>query len=101
MIENKIFAPLQENQLKRYGEWLAQTRQKSQFPHQLLIYLTLDGRPIENAGEKNFTDYTCLSYARIRSCLESVTGMIKASRVLETVRQYTEAISSLLEGEQR
>lgn len=55
VIENKIYAVDQSDQLKRYSEWL----NKQEKANKKLIYLTLDGHEASNAKD---IDYQRISY---------------------------------------
>lgn len=55
VIENKIYAVDQSDQLKRYSEWL----NKQEKANKKLIYLTLDGHEASNAKD---IDYQQISY---------------------------------------
>lgn len=91
VIENKIYAGDQENQLKRYKEeWLeAQSGKK-----QALLYLTLDGHEASNAEH---VDYQRISYrndilAWLETCIKIAT---KKPLVKSALEQYKELIKKL------
>lgn len=91
VIENKIYAGDQEDQLKRYKEeWLeAQSGKK-----QALLYLTLDGHEASNAEH---VDYQRISYrndilAWLETCIEMATEKPLVKSALE---QYKELIKKL------
>ncbi len=91
VIENKIYAGDQEDQLKRYKEeWLeAQSGKK-----QALLYLTLDGHEASNAEH---VDYQRISYrndilAWLETCIEIAT---KKPLVKSALEQYKELIKKL------
>jgi len=91
VIENKIDAGDQPEQLARYAKWL----KKSARPDQAsaLLYLTLDGHESDEArGE----EYFVLSYEKhiqlwLDYCFDSVT----APRIRDMLAQYREIIASL------
>lgn len=91
VIENKIYAGDQEDQLKRYKEeWLeAQSGKK-----QALLYLTLDGHEASNAEH---VDYQRISYrndilAWLETCIKIAT---KKPLVKSALEQYKELIKKL------
>ena len=91
VIENKIYAPEQDDQLIRYSEWLA--RQKAVFEKQALIFLTIRGDPSRTAGNH---PYLCMSYREhIYNWLERTLPDIKAPRIQESVKQYIDIIKWL------
>lgn len=84
VIENKIQAAEQPEQLTRYARWM-QTR-IDQFPHQLLLFLTPDGRP---SATNSATPYVCLSYAAdIDRWLGATLPRLKSLHVKSIVSQY-------------
>lgn len=91
VIENKIYAPEQEDQLLRYSKWL--NSQKIYFKQRAIIYLTPTGDDSCTAGDYS---YFSMSYQEhIYTWLDSVQASIEASRVQESVRQYMEIIKWL------
>lgn len=98
IIENKIYAGDQENQMKRYWNY-AQEKCKSDKNRYRLVYLTLDGHePSEGSlcGLKS-DDYICLSYKYdIISWLNQCVGLsVRHPLVRETIIQYIETLKQL------
>lgn len=91
VIENKIGAPEQGDQLERYADWMAS--RADLYTSQVLIYLTPTGAESHtNAG----CPYFRLSYHRdIRRWLNSCLADIRATKVKEDVAQYVEVIQRL------
>jgi PD-(D/E)XK nuclease superfamily len=94
-IENKIDANEQEEQMARYKEWL--DLQKLEFPKQILIFLTPDGRPPNTISEG---ECLCLSYSEhIQAWLESIVNdvenRIQAPALNSAIKQYLQIIKSL------
>ena len=91
VIENKIYAGDQEDQLKRYKEeWLeAQSGKK-----QALLYLTLDRHEASNAEH---VDYQRISYRNdILAWLETCIGMATEKPLVKSaLEQYKELIKKL------
>ena len=90
VIENKVWAEEQPEQLERYHCWM-QTR-SSTFPTQVLIYLTRDGAESHtHAGHP----YFALSYRdHIKGWIKSSLVDVKAPRIIEILGQYLEVISA-------
>lgn len=94
IIENKIYADDQKNQILRYSNYAKSNKLKC-----ILLYLTLEGKQAQNKslGNKDI-DYKCISYREtilkwLERCLElSVCHPI----VRETIRQYITNIKILL-----
>ena len=99
IIENKIFANEQPEQLERYKKWLDQNRAK----HKLLIYLTPDGRRGTTAKDDDYIRFAYLSnveneYDIIRwleQCQQWSTGL---PFVREAFAQYRNHIINVLKG---
>jgi hypothetical protein len=92
VIENKIGAGEQPDQLDRYSQWL---QQQSLYPPagRALLYLTPDGREASTAGE---VPYHRLSYREdIAAWLRDTLNEIGASQVHETLLQYLDVIVAL------
>jgi len=91
VIENKIGASEQPDQLKRYADWME--ARKGSYVDQALIYLTPEGvRSQTGAGCHYFT----LSYHRdISAWLKTSFLGVKAPRVREIIAQYLEIIEAL------
>lgn len=90
IIENKIYAADQYNQLLRY---------KNAYPDGTLFYLTLDGSfpSVDSVGRLQVSDYTCISYASdiinwLEVCREK-SVMIPMLR--ECISQYINLIKHL------
>ena len=98
IIENKIYAGDQENQMKRYWNY-AQKMCESDTNKYRLIYLTLDGHePSEGSlcGLKS-DDYICLSYkydiiSWLNRCVEQ---SVRHPLIRETIFQYIETLKQL------
>ncbi len=91
VIENKIYASEQDDQLSRYAEWL--NSQKTHYKQQALIYLTPEGNKSDNAGDHL---YFRMSYhEHIYYWLDCARVNIEAPRIREIVRQYMEIIEQL------
>lgn len=90
VIENKVWAMEQTDQLTRYDGWL---KQQSQYAHRALFYLTPDGRPSLTSGD---APYYRLSYrAHIVPWLEETLAEVEAPHVVETLKQYLKVINDL------
>jgi hypothetical protein len=90
VIENKIYAREQEQQLQRYAAWMQQIYTGYS---KALVFLTPDGRAALTSGG---SEYYRLSYREdIRQWLERAMPMIQAPRVRETVAQYLEVVTTL------
>lgn len=90
VIENKIYAGDQENQLLRYHK---------KFPKAKLVYLTLDGKDPDpgSIGSLTEDDYTCLSYRDdivqwLRECVKQAANL---PYIRETINQYINTIQQL------
>lgn len=89
LIENKIHAADQENQIRRY-------RAHNRSAH--LIYLTLDGRrPAEEAATGSIDGLICISYAShilrwLHACMDACDH---APRVREALAQYILLVQAL------
>ena len=91
VIENKVYAQDQENQLARYARWMRE--QLGRYPQQVLIYLTPDGRA---SSTSRGHDYCRISYHEdISGWLEAVLLHVQASKLRETIRQYLEILPRL------
>lgn len=91
VIENKVYAGEQPDQLWRYGEWLE--TQKDDYPQRALIYLTLHGVASNTAQD---VKYFRLSYKRdIDWWLTKTIPNIQAPVVKTVVRQYLDLIRKL------
>jgi hypothetical protein len=90
VIENKIGAGDQPDQLDRYYRWLQ--RQDRYQMNRVLVYLTPDGRQSATAQA---CQYVRLSYDDIAGCLGEAMQDIPAPRVREAVTQYQEIAQAL------
>ena len=93
LIENKIYAGDQENQLLRYHNYA-----KSKFTAHKLLYLTLDGREASDASTaKQIFDYSTVSYRDdiLQWLGECARLAYNKPLVRETIVQYTELIRQL------
>lgn len=90
IIENKIYASDQHNQLVRYHKYDEKA---------LLLYLTLDGREPSKDSKRDLTsgDYKCISYATdILTWLEECQDSVKdISVIYEAIGQYIVLIKNL------
>lgn len=91
VIENKVDAWEQADQVKRYAHWL--DSQRREYPDQALIYLTRTGRQAYSAQDAS---YLTLSYhADIPGWLEKLINQIQAFSVREVVKQYIDLARNL------
>jgi hypothetical protein len=91
VIENKIDAGEQQDQLRRYAQWMQ--HQSAYFTNRALIYLTPQGAPSRTIANGA---YFCLSYSQdIFTWLCKALGEVKSLRVKETVGQYVDIINTL------
>lgn len=91
VIENKVDANEQADQLRRYADWM-QSREEL-FPIQALIFLTPRG---DSAHSHGGAAYFPLSYCRnVYRWLTNTLDKIAAPTVRETVRQYAALIETL------
>lgn len=92
VIENKIYAIDQENQLQRYRNYLNRLEKPGR-----LLYLTLDGHEYNMSDKEEKLDYSPISYASdILSWLQKCAGIaIQKPLVRETIVQYINLIKQL------
>jgi hypothetical protein len=91
VIENKIYATEQNNQISRYAQWVQS--KLIYYPHSAVLFLTLDKRPAES---DNGYDYFMIGYKQeIKEWLEKTLGMIQPPKVSETIRQYIDLLYML------
>jgi len=90
VIENKIYAGEQENQLGRYSSWI----QNSPYGDKgILLYLTLDGKPSSDAEGVH---YHGISYREdISSWVQKSLGFVTAPRMCDVLSQYLQLIKTL------
>lgn len=95
IIENKIYAGDQENQLLRYYNYAMEKFGKGHF---LLIYLTLDGHePSEFSTNNQEIEYKCLSYGDdiinwLQTCVRQAYNR---PLIRETITQYINLLKQL------
>ena len=92
VIENKILAAEQEQQIERYQKWLSE-----QLGEKLLIYLTLDGQAATTKSDQEPIEVHCISYRHdilqwIHTCIQLAS---ERPFVRETLRQYENAIKQI------
>jgi hypothetical protein len=91
VLENKVDAYEQENQIERYGIYIQ--KHHGQYPIHGLLFLTTDGHSASSAGKM---PYFKISYRQtIQHWLERVIPTIEAGTVRETVRQYLTLVKDL------
>jgi hypothetical protein len=94
LIENKIDAGEQENQIDRYMTWL---NKQQHFLHKYLVFLTPTGREPISCG--NYSKPVLFSYNEdLNEIFSKTLPDIKSKRVRETVNQYIELIRSIHES---
>jgi len=93
VIENKIYAGEQPEQLARYNEWMCTNDKVFSQENRSLIYLTIDGKA---SNTSDGVSYHCLAYQYdIQEWLETVINQVKAPRIAVTIEQYLQTIQSL------
>lgn len=108
IVENKIFAEEQPEQLSRYSTWLENERGGDWATH--LVFLTLDGRKSETIEGKQ--DYIRLAYylnpekqvepevKNLSDWLEDCSNSVKEiPRLCYTLVQYTDHVKNLATGD--
>lgn len=91
LIENKIYAGEEHEQLHNYASYMAD--QNDLYPHQVLVYLTLDGEPSKTAGG---AAYVPLSHRQdIQEMLAACLPAVQSARVRESIEQYRKIINNL------
>ncbi|MCB0000438.1 MAG: PD-(D/E)XK nuclease family protein, partial [Anaerolineales bacterium] len=91
VIENKVDASEEREQLTRYSHWLG--TQKKAYPVQALIYLTPTGSRSNTSSKYR---YYPLSYNKdIVQWLDQTLDHIEATQVRETVFQYQQLVKTL------
>ncbi|MGX9985806.1 PDDEXK-like family protein [Soonwooa purpurea] len=85
LIENKIYAKDQENQLERYHQ---------AFPNAKILYLTIDGKDYQNRVD---FDYMPISYEiEISKWLESILNEISGKQFLQnSIKQYYNLVKNI------
>lgn len=94
IIENKIWAADQPNQLQRYDKYACGTYSSDGY---LLLYLTLDGKEPTDQSKGALTNYCCISYRRdiigwLHKCAQLA---FDKPLVRETINQYIDLIQQL------
>ena len=91
VIENKVYAGEQEDQLTRYWNWAKENYGEK---NSRLLYLTLNGKKSETAND---IPYKCVSYSEDLQKWISACVRIASERpfVRETLRQYRNHIKNL------
>jgi len=106
IIENKIYAGEQPEQLKRYGRWLDKKAKEGWKTH--LVFLTLDGHG--SATVEDGKDYVCVAYSLshqqeedqkdivrwLKQCAELAAGKVP---VCNALLQYSNHLENLATGE--
>lgn len=91
VIENKIWAGEQDDQLGRYARWLAE--RQTEYPQQALIFLTPAGHA---AATHQDAPYFRLSYHKdIVTWLTAAQKSIQATRLTAVLDQYIEVIRTI------
>jgi hypothetical protein len=91
VIENKVKASEQDQQLARYWRWM--DTYKKECPSQALVFLTISGTEAASSGGHPFFR---LSYHEdIPAWLNKLLPKIKAQGVREVVKQYKDIVFSL------
>lgn len=93
VIENKIYAKEQQNQLYRYHK---------KYPNAILFYLTLNGKEATKTGLKDLQpgQYICISYRYhilkwLEKCQQVTAGRSEFQLLDAAIRQYMGLISDL------
>jgi hypothetical protein len=95
-IENKIYAPDEKTQLRRYHDWLDKPYREQRFPRRRLLFLTLEGRPSEQPTAQG-VDYDCISYRQhVNGSLRNAHVKIDAVEVKNGAEQYLDTLKLLL-----
>lgn len=95
IIENKIYAKDQKNQLYRYWRY---AKERGKYADFRLIYLTLNGHKPSPDSTKGLPDkeYICISYSQdikkwLKACLKAIS---KKQKVAEIIKQFIETIEN-------
>ena len=91
VIENKIGATEQKNQLACYGQWMQ--KREERYDTQALIFLTIRGDEAKSAQGQPY--YTLSYHQDIAYWLESMLEAVQAPNVREVVRQYLALVRNL------
>jgi PD-(D/E)XK nuclease superfamily len=98
VIENKIDAEEQPEQLSTYLRWLEFEDQKSSYSERNLIFLTLDGGCSKEPEATRISQdkYVCLSYREhVRLWLETCLREVQAPTLRFAIEQYLQIIRKL------
>jgi hypothetical protein len=91
VIENKVGAKEQEEQLRRYARWME--KQRHAYNRRQLIFLTPEGRDPYTIDPR---DCVCMSYREdISQWLRGTRGSIGAPHVRDVLDRYLEVIEAL------
>jgi len=90
IIENKVWAGEQPEQLGRYREWL--DAQRSGYDLRQMVFLTPTGRASES---RNPGTYVRLSYQDLLDWLQLGLKEVRSTAVRETILQYAQIINAL------
>ncbi|UCD38349.1 MAG: PD-(D/E)XK nuclease family protein [Fidelibacterota bacterium] len=91
VIENKIYAGEQPDQLARYSGWMHDNQEW--YSTQALIYLTPAGDESETAVPDSY--FTASYHSQIGGMLRAVLPGISASHLRETILQYLEVVQKI------
>lgn len=91
VIENKIYAGEQEDQLARYARWMNSNREW--YTWQALIYLTPTGEASATADTATY--YPASYRGQIAGMLKAALPDISAPHLRETILQYLEVIQNI------
>lgn len=97
-IENKVYAGEQDEQLRRYWQWLRSPRPSGAAENSALIFLTPDGRAGTTSAAQDAV--VRMSYADLAHVLEqgAVTCPATASPLIQSVSQYTHLCRNIAIG---
>lgn len=95
VIENKIYAGNQPDQLERYHNWLINHSHFSHANRRRLVYLTLDGREYQSQTSPPVPHLRVSHKTQIAKWLTDVVKGVPASPVRLIIRQYLATIDAL------
>lgn len=97
IIENKIYAGDQKNQLLRYWNYAQKEIKAGKVKQSTILYLTLDGHMASEDSVYEDIEYTCISYQdHILSWLNNCIGLSAQKPLIrETIIQYSNLIKQL------
>ena len=91
VIENKIGAGEQQEQIARYALWME--NQREHYEKRVLLYLTPEGIASQTCGRY---EYFKISYRKdINAWLASILPKVKSERVRQSLQQYIEVVQNL------